>query len=65
MNICSMASEHMFMCQRTYVRGRLNLCTHFPPNFNQITRDYIILLKGYKSFPSFILRYVVLLKQNA
>ena len=30
MNICSSANEHMFKCQRTYVRGHLNICSYFP-----------------------------------
>jgi len=29
MNICSSVSEHMFKCQRTYVRGHLNICSYF------------------------------------
>ena len=29
MNICSSASEHMFKCQRTYVRYQLNICSFF------------------------------------
>lgn len=28
-------NEHMFKCQRTYVRDHLNICPYFFPNFNQ------------------------------
>ena len=52
MNICSSASEHMFMCQRTYVRGHLNLCSYFLPNFSLISTSFLYLNIGRLALPA-------------
>ena len=41
MNICSMASEHMFKRQRTYVHWHLNLCSRVCPSIHNLAVKYV------------------------